>query len=164
MHSIFKPWGCLWFVAPATIRQAKHMFWTIRSRSVTAWLPQASVHHWKGNMVTLHIGFLKPHFILDLWMIVLIHFSVWNFVCRRINVVNNILLHQWGLCCSWGLYFGTWKKIYLLTSERSYIVSPSTNVCKLHRVKPPSEKDFSTIFVDKVFPRSRRSEVSSWEL
>ena len=32
-------------------------------------------------------------------------------------------------------------------------------MCKLHRVKPPSEKDFSTIFVDKVFARSRQSAV-----
>ena len=49
VHSVFPLWDCLWFVALATIPQAKNVFWAIRSRSVTAWLPQANVHHWKGT-------------------------------------------------------------------------------------------------------------------
>ena len=125
-HSAFPPWDCLWFVAGCHLSSLKCVLdYQILARSVIAWLPQPNIHHWKGNMVTFHWVF-KPHFILDLWMIILLH--LWNrtAVCLlrmlrmlawnttiifkfKVNwsfVSPYLMLRQWGLCCSWGLCFG----------------------------------------------------------
>ena len=78
-HSVLPPWDCLWFVALwPTFVKLKMCFGPlalILSRSVTARLPQQNIHHWKGNMVTFNRIFW-PYFILDLWMIILLH--LWN--------------------------------------------------------------------------------------
>ena len=44
---------------------------------------------------------------------------------------NNLLSSITRLCCSWGICFRAWEKIYLL----------AIGVCILHRSKSPSEKD-----------------------
>ena len=76
-HSVFLPGDCLWFVAlwPPFVKLKMCLDNLILAQSATAWLPQPNSHHWKGNMVTF-LGYFRPHFILDLCMMILLH--MWN--------------------------------------------------------------------------------------